>query len=73
MLTPVAAAKASFHDPVVSLDLAHSLNRGVKGCDTLLWSAIAGLAWSLLSGVERQCCMKSAGISRMGVDEQREQ
>ena len=36
MLTPVAAAKAYFHDPVDSLDLAHSLDSGIIGCDGML-------------------------------------
>ena len=34
ILTPVAAVKASLHDPFFSFDLAHSRNSGVIGWET---------------------------------------
>ena len=52
MLTPVAAVKASCHEPLASRDLVHSFNSGAMGCDTLLGPSF--------SGVERHLSMNSA-------------
>ena len=57
MLTPVAEAKASSHDPIVSLDLVHSLNSAIIGYDTLVVTELAFLSFS---GVERHRWMNSA-------------
>ena len=52
MLMPVAAVKVFCHEPLASLDLAHSLNSAVIECGTLLGSSF--------SGVERHLWMNSA-------------
>ena len=58
MLTLAAAVKVSCHELLASLDLAHSLNSGVIGCDTLLWPVVIELA-SSFSAVERHRWIKS--------------